>query len=153
MGQMIGGFAHELNNPLTSILGVIRTLAGREIPEAIRKQLAMLQQQARRATEIVQNLMYFSRPPLPGKTDINVTELVQRTLHLHAYSLRKNNITVDFLPEPSLPSVNGDPHQIMQVFLNLVLNAEQAMREVRDRGTLRIRLGKDDDSHHGHLSG
>src|SRR6185312_12746937 len=146
MGQMIGGFAHELNNPLTSILGVSELLQDTEIPEASRKQLAMLQQQARRATEIVQNLMYFSRPPLPGKTDINVAELVQRTLHLHAYSLRKNNITVDFLPEGMLPNVTGDPHQLMQVFLNLVMNAEQAIREVRDRGTLRIRLGKDDGS-------
>lgn len=145
MGQMIGGFAHELNNPLTSILGVSELLQDTEIPEPSRKQLAMLQQQARRATEIVQNLMYFSRPPLPGKTDINVAELVQRTLHLHAYSLRKNNITVDFLPENPVPNVTGDPHQLMQVFLNLVMNAEQAMREVRDRGTLRIRLGKDDD--------
>ena len=67
---------------------------------------------------------------------------MQRTLHLHAYSLRKNNITVDFLPEPSLPMVNGDSHQLMQIFLNLILNAEQAMREARDRGTLRIRLEK-----------
>jgi signal transduction histidine kinase len=89
--------------------------------------------------------MYFSRPPLPGKTEINVAELVQRTLHLHAYSLRKNNITVDFLPESPLPHVTCDPHQLMQVFLNLVMNAEQAIREVRDRGTLRIRLDKDDD--------
>jgi signal transduction histidine kinase len=56
--------------------------------------------------------------------------------------LRKSNITADFLPEPSLPTVEGDPHQLMQVFLNLILNAEQAMREVRDRGTLRIRLEK-----------
>jgi two-component system NtrC family sensor kinase len=146
MGQMIGGFAHELNNPLTSILGVSELLQDTEVSEASRKQLVMLQQQARRATEIVQNLMYFSRPPLPGKTDINVAELVQRTLHLHAYSLRKNNITVDFLPENPLPNVTGDPHQLMQVFLNLVMNAEQAIREVRDRGTLRIRLGKDDGS-------
>ena len=90
--------------------------------------------------------MYFSRPPAPGKSEINVSELIQRTLHLHAYSLRKNNITVDFLPEKSLPPVHGDPHQLMQVFLNLILNAEQAMREVRDRGTLRIRLGKDDNT-------
>ena len=146
MGQMIGGFAHELNNPLTSILGVSELLQDTEVPEASRKQLVMLQQQARRATEIVQNLMYFSRPPLPGKTDINVAELVQRTLHLHAYSLRKNNITVDFLPENQVPNVTGDPHQLMQVFLNLVMNAEQAIREVRDKGTLRIRLGKDDGS-------
>ncbi len=142
MGQMIGGFAHELNNPLTSILGVAELLHDEQRPEAEQKQLAILQQQTRRAAEIVQNLMYFSRPPAPGKSQINLNELVQRTLHLHAYSLRKNNITIDFLPEPSLPAVSGDPHQIMQVFLNLVLNAEQAMREVRDRGTLRIRLGK-----------
>ena len=65
---------------------------------------------------------------------------MQRTLHLHAYSLRKNNITVDFLPQPALPIVTGDSHQLMQVFLNLILNAEQAIREARDRGTLRIRL-------------
>src|SRR5947207_12770049 len=90
--------------------------------------------------------MYFTRPPAPGKSEINVSELIQRTLHLHAYSLRKNNITVDFLPEKSLPTVNGDPHQLMQVFLNLILNAEQAMRDVRDRGTLRIRLTKDDST-------
>lgn len=141
MGQMIGGFAHELNNPLTSILGITELLQDAENGGASEKQLAMLQQQARRAVEIVQNLMYFSRPPAPGRSDTDINELVQRTLHLHAYSLRKNNITVDFLPEASLPFVSADPHQIMQVFLNLVLNAEQAMREVRDRGTLRIRVG------------
>ena len=146
MGQMIGGFAHELNNPLTSIMGMAELLQEGEAAEPVRKQLAMLQQQARRAADIVQNLMYFSRPPTPGKGPINVSELVQRTLHLHAYSLRRNNITVDFLPETSLPAVNGDPHQLMQVFLNLILNSEQAMREARDRGTLRIRLEKSDNS-------
>jgi PAS domain S-box-containing protein len=142
MGQMIGGFAHELNNPLTSIMGVAELLQEGEQEETRRKQLVMLQQQARRAADIVQNLMYFSRPPAPGKGPINLSELVQRTLHLHAYSLRKNNITVDFLPEPSLPVVNGDSHQLMQIFLNLILNAEQAMREARELGTLRIRLEK-----------
>ena len=75
----------------------------------------MLQQQARRAADIVQNLMYFSRPPAPGRGPINLNELVQRTLHLHTYSLRKNNITVDFLPETfpadgsrRFPSVDAD---------------------------------------------
>ncbi|MGA7380620.1 MAG: PAS domain S-box protein, partial [Terriglobales bacterium] len=144
MGQMIGGFAHELNNPLTGILGMSELLQDSQPAEAARKQLEMLQQQARRAVEIVQNLMYFSRPPAPGKAAIDLGELVQRTLHLHAYSLRKSNITVDFLRENSIPSVTGDAHQLMQVFLNLILNSEQAMREVRDRGTLRIRLEKRD---------
>ena len=146
MGQMIGGFAHELNNPLTSILGMSELLQEGEAPESVRKQMVVLQQQARRAAEIVQNLMYFSRPPAPGKTPIELGELVQRTLHLHAYSLRKSNITVDFLNQASLPLVSGDAHQLMQVFLNLMLNSEQAMREVRDRGTLRIRLEKNEKS-------
>jgi two-component system NtrC family sensor kinase len=144
MGQMIGGFAHELNNPLTAILGMSDLLKEGEANEARNRQLSILHQQARRATEIVQNLMYFSRPPAPGKSQVDLNELVERTLHLHAYSLRKNNITVDFLKEQNLPQVMGDPHQLMQVFLNLVLNAEQAIREARDKGTLRIRLGKTD---------
>jgi PAS domain S-box-containing protein len=146
MGQMIGGFAHELNNPLTSILGMSELLQEGEAPESVRKQMIVLQQQARRAAEIVQNLMYFSRPPAPGKSSINLGELVQRTLHLHAYSLRKSNITVDFLKETAVPAVSGDAHQLMQVFLNLILNSEQAMREVRDRGTLRIRMEKQEKS-------
>ena len=144
MGAMIGGVAHELNNPLTSILGVSELLQDTETNETSRKQLGMLQQQARRAAEIVQNLTYFSRPPAPGKSRINLVEVVERTLNLHAYSLRKNNITVDFLKETGIPYALGDPHQLMQVFLNLIVNAEQAIREAQDRGTLRIRLGKGD---------
>jgi len=142
MGQMIGGFAHELNNPLTGVLGMSELLQETEMSEASRKQLGVLHEQARRAAEIVQNLMYFSRPPAPGKTDIDLNDLVQRTLHLHAYSLRKSNIAVDFQPQPSLPTVAGDAHQLMQVFLNLILNAEHAIREARDRGTLHIRLSE-----------
>jgi PAS domain S-box-containing protein len=146
MGAMIGGVAHELNNPLTSILGVSELLQDSQTTEAAQKQIAILQQQARRAAEIVHNLTYFSRPPSPGQTRVSLAEVVERTLNLHAYSLRKNNITVDFLREPALPYVQGDPHQMMQVFLNLILNAEQAIREARDRGTLRIRLGKTEES-------
>jgi two-component system NtrC family sensor kinase len=142
MGAMIGGVAHELNNPLTSILGVSELMQDKETSESERKQIALLQQQARRAAEIVQNLTYFARPPAPGKSRINLTEVVERTLNLHAYSLRKNNITVDFLREEGLPYAMGDPHQLMQVFLNLIMNAEQAIREARDKGTLRIRTGR-----------
>ncbi len=146
MGAMIGGVAHELNNPLTSILGVSELLQDSQTTESARKQIGILQQQARRAAEIVHNLTYFSRPPSPGKTPVSLGEIVERTLNLHAYSLRKNSITVDFLPHPNLPRVQGDPHQLMQVFLNLILNAEQAIREARERGTLRIRLGASEES-------
>jgi PAS domain S-box-containing protein len=146
MGQMIGGFAHELNNPLTTILGMTELLQETETSEAARKQIGTLQQQARRAAGIVQNLQYFARPPAPGRSPVSLSELIQRTLHLQAYPLRKSNITVDFLQEPNLPAVTADPNQLMQVFLNLILNAEQAIRESRDQGTIRIRLGSNPDS-------
>ncbi|MBI3474869.1 MAG: PAS domain S-box protein [Acidobacteria bacterium] len=146
MGQMIGGFAHELNNPLTSILGMTELLQDHEIAENTRKQLVSLHQQARRAAEIVQNLQYFARPPAPGRSPVNLGELIQRTLHLQAYPLRKSNITVDFLREPTVPPIMADPNQLMQVFLNLILNADQAIRESRDKGTIRIRMGRNPDS-------
>jgi PAS domain S-box-containing protein len=146
MGAMIGGVAHELNNPLTTILGNSELLLDSVSDDAARKRISLLQQDARKAAEIVKNLTYFSRPPAPGKSKINVTEVVERTLNLHAYSLRKNNVIVDFLKEPALPFAMGDPHQLMQVFLNLIVNAEQAIREVREKGTLRIRQGKSENS-------
>jgi PAS domain S-box-containing protein len=146
MGAMIGGVAHELNNPLTSILGVSELLQDSQTTDAARKQIAILQQQARRAAEIVHNLTYFATPPTPGKTSVSMADIVERTLNLHSYSLRKNSITVDFIREPNQPFVKADPHQLMQVFLNLILNAEQAIREIRDRGTLRIRLGNADNA-------
>ncbi|MGA2978731.1 MAG: PAS domain S-box protein [Terriglobales bacterium] len=146
MGQMIGGFAHELNNPLTSILGMAELLQEGDISEASRKQIGILHQQARRAAEIVQNLQYFARPPAPGRSQVNLNELVQRTVQMQAYPLRKSNITVDFLPEPAIPAVVADPNQLMQVFLNLLLNAEQAIRENREKGTIRVRIGRNPDS-------
>src|SRR5580704_8152279 len=145
MGQMIGGFAHELNNPLTSILGMSELLQEGETSEARRKQITVLHQQARRAAEIVQNLQYFARPPAPGRSQVNLNELVQRTVQMQAYPLRKSNITVDFLPEPTIPAIVADPNQLMQVFLNLLLNAEQAIRESREKGTIRVRMGRSPD--------
>lgn len=146
MGQMIGGFAHELNNPLTSILGLTELMQEGELTDSARKQLGTLHQQARRAAEIVQNLQYFARPPAPGRSSVNLGELIQRTLHLQAYPLRKGNITVDFLTDATLPPIIADPNQLMQVFLNLILNADQAIREGRDKGTIRIRMGRNSDS-------
>lgn len=146
MGAMIGGVAHELNNPLTSILGVSELLQDSQNTDSARKQIGILQQQARRAAEIVHNLTYFASPPTPGKTPVSVTEIMERTLNLHAYSLRKNSVTVDFLREPNQPYAKADPHQLMQVFLNLIMNAEQAIRETRDKGTLRIRLGNNGEN-------
>jgi len=140
MGQMIAGVAHELNNPLTAIIGVTEFLRDSSGDEALRRQLDLTYQQALRAAHIVQSLLAFSRPSAPQKMLVNLSDLLQRTLQLHEYALRANNITVEYTPPQALPPVLGDANQLMQVFLNLIVNAEQAIREVRDRGTIRICL-------------
>ena len=141
MGAMIGGVAHELNNPLTSILGVSELLQDSQTTDAARNRLPYCSSKHAVRPKLFTTSPTSLTPPTPGKTRVNLGEIVERTLNLHSYSLRKNNITVDFVREPGLPYVQGDPHQLMQIFLNLILNAEQAIRETRDRGTLRIRLG------------
>lgn len=141
MGQMIAGVAHELNNPLTAVLGVTELLRDSAADDVSRRQLELAHRQARRAAQIVQNLLSFSRPPQPHKVCVHLSDLVQRSLQLHEHSLRTNGITLDFVPKSDLPLVMGDASQLTQVFLNLITNAEQAIREVRSHGTIRIRLG------------
>src|SRR6266446_226648 len=141
MGQMLAGVAHELNNPLTAILGVTELLREREgADDTTRRQLELTHRQARRAARIVQNLLEFSRPASPQKKPLDLNNLLERTLQLHDHSLRRNNIEVDFHPQGELPVVVGDANQLIQVFLNLVTNAEQAIREVRETGRIQIRV-------------
>ncbi len=141
MGQLIAGVAHELNNPLTAILGISDLLRERTAAEDEKRQLDLVHQQARRAADIVGNLLAFARPAKAQKVALGLAEMVQRTLQLHEYSLRVNNIVVDFHPDTALPTVLGDSNQLMQVFLNLIVNAEQAIRGVKSSGLLRVRLG------------
>src|SRR5258708_25305359 len=141
MGQMLAGVAHELNNPLTAILCVTELLREREgADDSTKRQLDLTHRQARRAARIVRNLLEFSRPASPHKKALDVNGLLERTLQLHEHSLRRNNIEVEYRPQLGLPGVIGDANQLIQVFLNLVTNAEQAIREVRDSGRIQIPL-------------
>jgi PAS domain S-box-containing protein len=141
MGQMLAGVAHELNNPLTAVLGVTELLRERtDFDDAARRQLDLTHRQARRAARIVQNLLDFSRPAAPQKKIIDLNSILERTLQLHEHALRRSNITVEFHPDPLLPFVVGDASQLIQVFLNLVSNAEYAIREVRESGRMQVRL-------------
>src|SRR3974390_2696488 len=143
MGQMLAGVAHELNNPLTAILGASELLRDRPgVDENTRRQLDMTHRQARRAARIVQNLLEFSRPAAPQKKTLDLNAIVDRTLQLHKHSLKRNDIAVDFRQLPGLPPIIGDANQLIQVFLNLVNNAEQAIREVRPSGRIQIRIGQ-----------
>lgn len=146
MGQMIGGFAHELNNPLTAILGNAQLLEERDNDETARKRLETLNNEARKAADIVRNLQFFARPPAPGRSLVDLNELVKRTMSLQAYPLRKGNIEVEFVPDPLLPAVIADSNQLMQVFLNLLLNAEQAIRESGNNGKIRVSIGRNAES-------
>jgi PAS domain S-box-containing protein len=143
MGQMLAGVAHELNNPLTAILGVTELLRERGgTDEPTKRQLELTHRQARRAARIVQNLLEFSRPASPQKKPLEVQTLLDRTLQLHEHSLRRNNIQIDFNAPAGLPGVIGDANQLIQVLLNLVTNAEQAIREVRESGRIQIRAAR-----------
>jgi len=143
MGQMLAGVAHELNNPLTAILGVTELVREREgLDDSMKRQLDLTHRQARRAARIVQNLLEFSRPASPQKKSIDLSTVIERTLQLHEHSLRRNQVEVDFTPRTDLPPIVGDANQLIQVFLNLVSNAEQAIREVRESGRIQIRLSQ-----------
>jgi PAS domain S-box-containing protein len=143
MGQMLAGVAHELNNPLTAILGASELLRDRVgVDENIQRQLDMTHRQARRAAKIVQNLLEFSRPAQPQKKPLDLNAVLDRTLQLHEHSLRRNAVEVDFSSIPGLPPIVGDANQLIQVFLNLISNAEQAIREIRPSGRIHIRIGE-----------
>jgi two-component system NtrC family sensor kinase len=140
IGQMLAGVAHELNNPLTAILGVTELVREREgLDDSMKRQLDLTHRQARRAARIVQNLLEFSRPSQTPKKPVDINTILERTLQLHEHSLRRNAVEASFQPVEGLPNVVGDPSQLIQVFLNLIINAEQAIREVRESGRIQIR--------------
>jgi CheY-like chemotaxis protein len=102
----------------------------------------MTHRQARRAARIVQNLLEFSRPASPQKKTLDLNVVIDRTLQLQDHSLRRNNVEVEFQAVPGLPPIVGDANQLIQIFLNLISNAEQAIREARPSGRIQIRLGR-----------
>jgi PAS domain S-box-containing protein len=144
MGQMMAGAAHELNNPLTAILGVGELLRERAVDDAAKRHLDLVMQQARRAAGIVQNLLEFARPPAQAHSDIHLETIVQQALQAAQASLRQKNIAVKFEAPGSLPTVVGDAKQLTQVFLNIIGNAEQAISSARSEGNLRVSLSSAD---------
>ncbi len=140
MGQMMAGAAHELNNPLTAILGVSDLLRERAADDATRRQIDLVLQQARRAAAIVQNLLAFSRPSVQGRAKLRIDEVLRDVIRSQSASLAAKNISVKFDPPGGLPSVEGDRRLLTQIFSNLVVNAEQAISSAHDRGAIEISL-------------
>jgi PAS domain S-box-containing protein len=138
MGEMMAGVAHELNNPLTAILGISDLIRERSVDDSMRHQVDTVLKQARRAATIVQNLLVFSRPSILRQTKVQIDQIVKQALDAQRASLQQKKITVEFKPAPGLPPIEGDPKLLVQGFSNLIANAEQAIGAVRDTGTIRI---------------
>jgi len=140
MGRMLAGAAHELNNPLTAILGVSDLLRERAPDGPARRHAELIVEQARRAAGIVQNLLAFSRPPAQGRAKLRLDEVVQRALHLEQASLKKKNVAVRWEAAGDLPLVEGDRKLLVQVFQNILLNAEQTIAASGKHGAVRVSL-------------
>jgi CheY-like chemotaxis protein/two-component sensor histidine kinase len=140
MGQMMAGAAHELNNPLTAILGVADLLRERATDEATERQLAIVLKQARRAAGIVQDLLAFSRPAASGREKIRLGEIIQRVLEAQQPALRQGNIEVDFTEAPGLLPIEVDAKLLSQVFFNILANAQQAISNSKGQGKIRVAI-------------
>jgi PAS domain S-box-containing protein len=138
MGEMITGVAHELNNPLTAILGISDMIRERAVDDSMRHQVDTVLKQARRAATIVQNLLVFSRPSILRQTKVQIDQIVKQALDAQRASLQQKKITVEFKHAPGLPPIEGDPKLLVQGFSNLIANAEQAIGAVRETGSIRI---------------
>jgi PAS domain S-box-containing protein len=142
VGQLISGVAHELNNPLTAILGYSQLLTtnGEVGPLALGYN-EKLYKQALRTHRIVQNLLSFARQHKPERVPVRLNAILEDTLALRDYDLRMGQIRVHLELAAELPEMHADPHQLQQVFLNLINNAVDAILEIGPEGDLWVRTG------------
>jgi PAS domain S-box-containing protein len=145
LGQTISGVAHELNNPLATILTWAERLAQRPADDQTKRGLAAILAESERAARIVRNLLTFARKRHTTRAMVNLNQVIRETLALRSYEQRLSNIAIIDALASGLPQVFADPHQMQQVLLNLIINAEQAMIGAHGRGTLILRTWHDPD--------
>lgn len=147
IGEMVSGVAHELNNPLTSITMLSSMLTQQmETDNAMKNDLTTIHQEAGRAADIVRSLLSFARKKTPEKKPVNINKILDDVVKLRSYEHKSNNIVVIKEYTDDLPDVCVDYQQMQQVFLNLIINAEQAMIDHRGKGTLKVKTDRMEDN-------
>ena len=146
LGELVAGVAHELNNPLAGISAFAQLLLEEEaLDDDQRESARLIKREADRAVGVIRDLLLFSRKAGPSTQPINLNALVQLTLRLRAYSLRSSGVEVETHLDSMLPELTGDDQKLQQVILNLIVNAEHAMRGVSMK-RLVIRTSRDGDA-------
>jgi PAS domain S-box-containing protein len=139
VGELAAGVAHELNNPLAAVQAFAQYLTDREdLDESVRSDVETIFKESQRASRITGNLLSFARKHTPEKNMISINQVIERCLEFNTYRLKTSNIEVVLELCPELPQTMADFHQLEQVFINIINNAEQAMTEANGGGTLII---------------
>jgi PAS domain S-box-containing protein len=141
VGQVVAGVAHELNNPLQAIMGLTELMLGARVAPELRGELEQLRADGERAANIVRHLLVFARRSAIDRSVADFNEIVRSTLTLRAYELRTANITVQE-SYGDIPLIIVNRAEIQQIVLNLVLNAEHAVRQTGVPGTIRVCTGQ-----------
>jgi PAS domain S-box-containing protein len=147
VGELASGVAHEINNPLTGVIGYSTLLSAREdVPEDMRRDLEAITEGAQRVASIVKRLLAFARQTKPERDYVDINKIIENTFYLRAYHLRTSSIKVTTQLAPDLPVIIADTGQLQQVFLNLIVNAETEMRLAHGKGKLLIKTEKADST-------
>jgi signal transduction histidine kinase/CheY-like chemotaxis protein len=137
VGEMASGIAHEINNPLTAVIGYTQILQNKKIPGEIREYLGNIFDGAQRVAGIVNRLLVFARQRKPSRSFIDINKILLNTVELCAYNMKTANIKVITDLQPELAGTVADSGQIQQVFLNIIINAEKEL-EAKGGGILII---------------